>query len=34
VALNALRQQFTDWPVSGLDEIFVVKDGSIIPFYP
>jgi uncharacterized membrane protein len=34
VTIEDLRKQLTDWKVEGLEEIIIVKDGKIIPFYP
>ncbi len=34
VDLGALRKQFDDYPMPGLDEVIVIKDGAIIPFFP
>lgn len=34
VPLNDLRQQLKDYPVAGLQEIIVVKNGQVIPFFP
>jgi hypothetical protein len=34
VALADLKQQFNDWPMTGLKEIIVVRDGEVIPFWP
>jgi hypothetical protein len=32
VDLDALRRQFVDRPVSGLDEVIVLRDGVFVPF--
>jgi hypothetical protein len=34
VDLNKLKKQFNDWPMPGLKEVIVVKNGQIIPFWP
>ncbi|MBI1930891.1 hypothetical protein HYR99_42420 [Candidatus Poribacteria bacterium] len=34
VTLADLRQQFHDWPMPGLKEVIVVRDGRVIPFWP
>lgn len=34
VDLDKLRKQFHDWPMPGLKELIVVKDGKVIPFWP
>lgn len=34
VSLDAMRQQITDYPVPGLREIIIVKDRSVVPFFP
>lgn len=34
VDLNALRKQFDDYPIPGLDEVIVIRDGAVIPFFP
>ena len=33
VDLNALRQQLNNWPIEGLKEVLVVKDGQVVPFW-
>jgi hypothetical protein len=34
LSLDALRKQLTDYPISGLQEIIVVKGGNVEPFFP
>lgn len=34
VSLDALRKQMTDYPIPGLKEMIIVKDGTVIPFFP
>lgn len=34
VKLNDLKQQLTNYPVSGLKEIIVLKNGEVTPFFP
>ena len=34
VDLDKLRKQFHDWPMPGLKELIVIKDGKVIPFWP
>jgi hypothetical protein len=34
VNLSDLKQQLADYPISGLKEIIVVKDGEVSPFFP
>ncbi|QRK12959.1 hypothetical protein JQX13_24750 [Archangium violaceum] len=34
VSLDALKQQFKDWPIPGLKEVIVVRGGKVIPLFP
>lgn len=34
VEMAALKKQFSDWPMEGLKEVIVIKNGQIIPFWP
>jgi RsiW-degrading membrane proteinase PrsW (M82 family) len=34
VSLDALRAQLRDWPVSGLEEVIVVRGGDVVPLFP
>jgi hypothetical protein len=34
IELATLRLQFNDWPMRGLKEIIIVRDGQVIPFWP
>ncbi len=34
VTIEALTKQFKDWPMSGLDEIIIVRGDKVIPFFP
>ncbi|GAA3247020.1 hypothetical protein GCM10010532_091750 [Dactylosporangium siamense] len=31
--VEALRQQFADWPIEGLKQVLAIKDGQIIPIW-
>ncbi|OOC52407.1 hypothetical protein BBD40_29005 [Paenibacillus ihbetae] len=33
-SMDKLMKQFDDWPIEGLDELFVVKDGTITRWFP
>lgn len=33
-SMEALKKQFDDWPIKGLDELLVVKDGNITRWFP
>jgi hypothetical protein len=34
VTVDAMRQQLTDWPIEGLEEVIVVQGGDVIPLFP
>jgi len=34
VTVKDMRKQLTDWPVPGLDEVIVIKDGQIVQVWP
>jgi hypothetical protein len=34
VDLSALRQQFREWPIEGLRQVIVIKDGKIFELWP
>ena len=33
-SMDKLMKQFNDWPIEGLDELFIVKDGNITRWFP
>lgn len=33
-SMEALKKQFDDWPIQGLNELLVIKDGSITRWFP
>lgn len=33
-SMDKLMKQFNDWPIEGLDELFIIKDGSITRWFP
>lgn len=33
-SMDKLVKQFDDWPIEGLDELFIIKDGSITRWFP
>jgi len=32
--MGALEKQFADWPIKGLEEVIVIKDGTVLRFWP
>jgi contact-dependent growth inhibition (CDI) system CdiA-like toxin len=34
IQLDAMKKQLDDWPIEGLKEVIVIKDGQVIPFWP
>lgn len=34
LTIDQLRTQFRDWPISGLEEVLVVRGGEVIPLFP
>lgn len=34
LTIDQLRTQFQDWPISGLEEVMVVRGGQVIPLFP
>lgn len=34
VTMEAMRKQLEDYPIPGLKEMIIVKDGQVIPFFP
>lgn len=34
IKLDAMKKQLDDWPIEGLKEVIVIKDGQVIPFWP
>lgn len=33
-SIDKLMKQFNDWPIEGLDELFIIKDGGITRWFP
>jgi hypothetical protein len=31
--VDALRQQFADWPIEGLKQVIAIRDGQVIPIW-
>ena len=34
VSINDLKKQFQNFPIEGIKEIIVVKNGKVLDFYP
>lgn len=34
LTIEQLKQQFKDFPLPGLNEIIIIKDGKVVPFFP
>jgi hypothetical protein len=34
VGLEAMKRQLVEWPIPGLKEVLVIKNGKVIPLYP
>jgi len=34
IQLDAMRAQLNDYPIEGLKEVIVIKDGQVLPFWP
>jgi hypothetical protein len=34
ITLDAMKRQLDDFPIEGLKEVIVIKDGQVIPFWP
>jgi hypothetical protein len=34
IAPEAMKKQLTDWPIEGLKEVLVIKNGEVIPLWP
>lgn len=34
IQLDAMKQQLSNYPIEGLKEVIVIKDGQVVPFWP